>query len=112
MRTLTLLIFVILLVGCGGKCDGDHTGTYSGTTISDTLALSSSCEYSYTGNDSCQSRGTYNAPLGSSGSVAVSISSSTAGNCLPVGDTTCTYVLNLPNLSFDCGNGTFSYTKQ
>lgn len=111
IEKVVFLGWIALLASCAGACGGDHAGTYSGTTVNDSLTLSSSCEYSYTGNDGCRSTGTYNAPLGSSGSVAVSIASTTGGNCLPAGDTTCSYVLSLPNLSFNCGAGTFSYTK-
>lgn len=113
---LALLVATPFLYSCGqsaalSPCAGDHVGTWSASN-GDQLTLSSACAYSYVrpGSGACQSAGTYAAPLGTSGSVAVEITS-TSGACVPVGTYTCAYTRSSSSLQIDCGNGASTYTK-
>lgn len=97
--------------GGGGKCSSPYSGTWVGTTATDQLTLSESCDYQYQGVGGCRSAGTYAAPLGSSGSVLVTIQSSTGGNCLGVGAYSCAYTASSSTLTVNCGAGNFSYRR-
>ena len=114
---------LLALVACGDtgddggevstECAGDHTGEWAGTTAMDYLVLGANCSYAYDGIDGCESSGTYAAPFGDAGNVQVEITSSTGGDCLPVGTYQCSYVFDMQaaTLSIDCGAGTFEYTR-
>ena len=110
----------LLLVACsphadsgggGGTCAGSHNGIWRGVTVNDTLTLDSSCLFGYARGSTCQSSGTYGAPLGLNGTVQVHITSSTGGLCLPAGTYSCTYTLEGNNLTFDCGSGALHYSR-
>ena len=80
-------------------------------TVGDTLTLDATCLFSYARPGACQSSGTYAAPLGTSGSVQVIITTSTGGLCLPRGTYNCQYTLAGNSLSFNCGGSAFHYTR-
>jgi hypothetical protein len=96
----------------GGPCAGTHTGDYAGSGHPDKVSLDGTCNFSYTGDDSCTSSGTYTSPQGAAtATVQVSIQTSSGGACLPVGIYNCPYALNGNLLSFGCGAGVRNYTR-
>jgi hypothetical protein len=115
MKRTFIPCVLFLLAACGGggggKCASPYTGTWIGTTVTDQLNLSDSCDYQYQGPDGCRSTGTYAAPLGSQGSVQVVIQSTTGGRCIPPGTYACSYSASSSTLTFNCGFGTFSYRR-
>lgn len=115
---LRALPLAMLLASCGGgsgECAGDHTGLWIGTSQTDQITLGADCSYEYRGPRSCQSRGSYAAPLeGTRGSLLVTIESmvTTAGApCLPAGHYSCDYVMSSSTLTVDCGAGALSYAR-
>ena len=110
-------VFLLKLASCGsgGDCSGSFNGVWSGTTQADEVILTSTCGFVYTGvSSTCQSIGTYAKPLGSSGSMIVTVTSLTgSGACYSIGDLACDYVLNeaYSTFSYNCGDGTVSYEK-
>ena len=111
--TLAMLLTLCACGGGDGKCASPYTGDWIGTTAPDRLSLSDSCEfqYQYQGGAGCRSHGTYESPLGPSGSVGVAIQSNTGSPCLPVGNYACAYSASPTTLTFNCGAGTFSYRR-
>jgi len=96
--------------GDSGKCAGDHVGKWDGTTIADAIDFGGDCSFAYTGVG-CTSSGTYDAAIEDSGTVAVQITASTGGACLPTGSYSCVYGVNSSLLSFNCGAGMFTYSR-
>lgn len=116
IRRFFTTLLLLLLAGCGkassSSCAGSHNGRWTGTSAADRIDFEASCTFNYAKVDgSCASAGTYAAPLGSSGTVAVTIASVTGAGCLPVGVATCSYALSTSTLSFDCGAGAYSYSR-
>jgi len=108
---LTLLAFAS---SCGGDaetiddaCAGNHADTWTG--VIGTLTLTASCTFQYEGS-TCVSQGTYSPVLGDSGTMAVNITTTT-GECLAVGDHACEYVISDSDIAYDCGTGTFVYSR-
>jgi hypothetical protein len=106
-----LLLAAAACGGGGGKCASSYSGVWIGTTTTDQISLSDSCDFQYQGAGGCRSAGTYAAPLGSQGSVLVVIQSSTGGNCLAVGSYSCSYSASATTLTFNCGAGAFNYRR-
>jgi hypothetical protein len=111
MKMFALAVLTLCACGGGGKCASPYAGDWIGTTAPDRLSLSDSCDFNYQGSDGCKSHGTYAAPLGASGSVAVAIQSTTGGRCLLAGNYTCVYSASSSALTFDCGAGAFGYRR-
>lgn len=107
--TFFLVVAALSLSACGGPCNGPYAGTWSGS--SGTLTLAASCEFSYLGPDGCRSDGEYASPLGSSGSVTVTISSSTGGDCQNAGSYVCSYAVQGSALGLNCGGGETLYSR-
>ena len=104
--------FALLAVGCdNGKCAGSYSGKWIGTTVPDQIELSSDCAFNYSGVGGCTSAGSYAEPLADKGSVKVTIAASTGGLCLGAGDYSCSYSASTTTLTFNCGAGTFSYSR-
>lgn len=119
LKLLVASLSVIALAAACGKassggatCAGAHVATWASSLGK--VTFKDSCAFAFaSASGSCSSAGTYPAPLGASGQVAITIAAVSGGSgCLPVGSYTCAYTLNPTTLSFDCGNGAQTYTKQ
>ena len=113
MTRLALLSLGLLFLA--GACQSTPCSSPQGgmwqSTASEQLDLESQCEFFFYGPNGCSSSGTYTAPLGTQGTVDLSIIDSTGGVCLPVGDYECVYTATETNLHWDCGLGAQDYTR-
>lgn len=111
MRTILMLFFgACLLSACGGgPCAGPETGTWKNSS-GNSLELDASCAFHFSASN-CQSSGTYAAPLGTSGTVQVSIQSTSGGACFPLGNYACAYVVTGNALALNCGSGNDLYSR-
>lgn len=108
---------LILMGACsggdeGGACaDTDLVGTWNNDDEQgENIVFKSSCQFT---SNLCEITGTYPPVLGDSGTVAVTVtSSSNDTGCLPVGETECTFGIVSTSLAFDCGGGTRTYSRQ
>ena len=116
-QCLSVAPWLLFLASCSSSnstqsCAGTNTGVWSGLTVSDQVTFSADCSFDYVGVDDCLSTGRSFSPLGPSGTVQLEIESSTEGLCLPAGSYTCAYLItNEVVLTFDCGAGALSYSK-
>ena len=119
MRFLPSLVLVTaIILGCGDSvddagCASGAVGTWSGTTQPDQIKISADGSFSYSGVGGCISSGTFSCPdkTVTSGTMRVSINTSSGGLCLPAGDYTCAFALNGNAMAYDCGGGTLQYQR-
>jgi hypothetical protein len=98
----------------GGACQGPNTGSWDAVGVNGGLFLGADCTFRFTGNDGCQSRGSYAAPIGNtSGTVRVDIESVSpiSSACLPAGTYTCAYLFQAGDFGLDCGGGIQLFTR-
>ncbi len=121
MKLLTLLFTGLILFSCGGSDDAANTagscqdspfiGSWSGNIAEapDTMIFQEDC----TGESShCGSVFTYPSTTNNQGTVKIEVSANNGNvNCLPVGETSCTYVVDDIALEFTCGGDVLSYSK-
>lgn len=116
-----LVAAAVTLAACGGTgsnpndnqpppCAGPTSGVWHGDS-GDMLDLTDTCAFSYRGADGCQSTGSYSQVLGTSGTMLISITTATGGNCLPAGSYRCAYALSGGQMAYDCGAGAFTYHR-
>lgn len=127
---ITMMIIVTAIVGsaaymnCGKEeskpaqqasqpCSSSMvTGSWAGTIAgeADTLTFGPDC----VGTSSrCQSTFTFpNISAASGDAIVIVTSTSNKGNCMKVGQYTCSYSINNNQLAYDCGSGAIVYTRQ
>jgi hypothetical protein len=96
-------------------CDSPAVGTWTGVAPNtDKLIATADGKFSYTGNDGCQTSGTYACPgTVTNGTMAVTISVATASPyCLSAGNYTCAFTVSSNAMTYACGSAAArSYTK-
>lgn len=114
-----LLIFIFALASCKGSDSGSSStsascgdsailGTYKYST--DTIVISSDCKITST---ACQSTTTFNGATAASGYLTATVQSTNgASGCLGLGTFNCAYSLSGNSLSYNCGGGAITYTRQ
>lgn len=117
-----VIVFFMGLAGCGKKDDGGSaaapacSSAYNGIykeSGGDKVALASDCAYKYEAADrTCTSLGTYSNPAGASGTMLVTIKSTSGENCQPAGEYRCAYKFEGSAFTYDCGAGVKVGTKQ
>lgn len=121
MKNLRICIFtglvVFLLASCGsgdgvtGACSSSAVkGSWYNSTTTETLTFNSDCTGA---SDVCESTFTYPNVTNSSGAVLVTVTSTGAvSGCLPLGETSCAYVIEDDVLGINCGSENLYYNKQ
>jgi hypothetical protein len=120
MRLLPSLVLVgAVVAGCGSsdddsRCASGAVGTWSGTRQADSITISADGSFRYSGVGGCISSGTFACPdkTITSGTMRVSINTSSGGLCLPAGDYTCAFALNGNGMGYDCGGGSLQYQRR
>jgi hypothetical protein len=126
MRVWASSIFIsIAVAGCGstdsgdssaagGGCSSGVVGSWSGVSRQDRIEISGDKSFKYSGPDGCVSQGSYACPPPSvtSGTMRVTVDTSSGGACLPAGNFTCAFALNGNAMGYDCtGTGQLQYRK-
>lgn len=123
MKNLIVAVCILIVVGCGRSTDSAATtsaacaggvlnGTYTGSILgnSDTMVLADSCAIT---SSYCASQSSVPKLTSASGTVTITVTATNARTgCLGLGDTNCAYVLSGSSLTFTCGAGVLTYTKQ
>lgn len=117
MRIGMAWLGVVLLAGCSdddSACGSKVVGSWTGTTVGDSITIESGGAFSYRGADGCVSKGSFSCPDASvtQGSMKVSVDSSSGGTCLPAGDYSCQFALNGNAMAYNCGGGALQYKRQ
>ena len=115
MKNVCLLAVLLLtLVSCGSSsnsngttCSSGFVGTWRGTTLSDSIQITSDGKFDYTGVDGCTSSGTYACPGNiTTGSITITITSATASpDCTSAGSYVCLFTISGSTLAFQVTNG-------
>lgn len=124
MKSFILLVFLGVflstMINCGSGSSNSDTcttspsiGSWTGTTQDDSLQLTSSGEFIYTGINGCKTMGSFSCPGGSdtSGTLKVKINVSTGDYCLPAGDYDCNFQVIENTLGFVCSNDDYKGTN-
>lgn len=121
MKSIVILLAIsIILVSCNkgsdsssaaatGACaDSAILGTYK--TTGETMTISADCKIS---SVMCASTTTFSGATAASGYMTVTVSSTNgAAGCLALGSYNCAYQLASNVLTYNCGGGSTSITKQ
>jgi hypothetical protein len=116
-----LAVALFSAAGCGNSddaspdgCASGVVGSWMGTTQNDRITISGNKSFKYSGVDGCVSQGSFGCPDASvtSGTMRVTIDSSSGGSCLPAGAYTCAFALNGNAMGYDCiGTGLLQYKR-
>lgn len=116
-----LAVMLVTAAGCGnsddasgGSCSSGVVGSWTGTAQNDRITISADKSFKYSGVDGCVSQGSFGCPDASvtSGTMRVTIDSSSGGACLPAGTYTCAFALNGNAMAYDCtGTGSLQYKR-
>ncbi len=124
MKIIQCLAIVIVLQACGSSSKSDSAsapgacassvvaGSWKGSIYGnqDVMTFDSSCSGSST---YCQSSFTFPNVTATEGYISVSNNSTNGkSGCAGLETVNCAYRVNGSTLSFNCGGGTLSYTKQ
>src|SRR5688572_29423010 len=113
LRIASLCLTICACSSSSDTCRSEVVGNWMGTSFSDSIAIQADGTFTYHGEGGCVAKGSFSCPSANikTGSMTVSIDSTTGPNCFPLGDSVCQFTVNGSTLSYNFGLGTLQYKR-